>query len=64
MVSLKTHPEIEFLDNNSTEDLSLLLHATRPFYWRILLLYGFKHLYKKNRKTRKLESVHEKNSIL
>jgi hypothetical protein len=36
MVSLKTHPEIEFLDNNSTEDSSLLLHASRPFYWRIL----------------------------
>ncbi len=46
-------PEMEFLDNNLTKDLSLLFRAIRsPFYWRILkktiLFSGFKNLYKKN----------------
>jgi hypothetical protein len=30
-------PEMDFLDNNLTKDLSILLHAIHsPFYWQIL----------------------------
>ncbi len=55
---------MEFLDISLTEDLTLLIHAIpSTFCWGILkktiLFSGFKNSYKKIRKTRKQESIHE-----
>ncbi len=55
---------MEFLNIILTKDSSLLPHAIHSsFYWRILkktrFFSGFQNLYKKNRETRKLESIHE-----
>jgi len=57
-------PEVEFIDINLTKDLNFLLHAIHSlFYCRILqktIRYSFfKTTYKKLRKTRKLESIHD-----
>jgi hypothetical protein len=62
-MSKETNTEMVFLDMNSQKNPSLLLHAIHSLvYSRILqktkLYFGFKTP-KKNRETRKFESIHE-----
>ncbi len=58
------YPEMEFLDNNLTKDLSILLHAIHsPFYWWILkktrLFCAFSKSLQKNPRNKKTKFFHE-----